>query len=213
MKLTMYWEDDTLVSIEVDGARYKEAEDIPDPEVRDRVLAILERSDESVEDAAFDREFNQESQKGTSGGPDLTRVISTVFMAVAAILLVIAGISAYANWQAAAQEKQAAGKVVEIKEIKDSEGQPFYYPVVQFSLADGTRKTVQLSEGSQPSSYEVGDPVTVYYDPAHLKDAYTSEAGGFRWIVSAITGSLGAIFLIVSVMVHTFASKEEENAR
>ena len=39
------------------------------------------------------------------------------------------------------------------------------YPVVAFTLPDGSRQTVQIAEGSRPPAYKQDESVTIAYDP------------------------------------------------
>jgi hypothetical protein len=73
----------------------------------------------------------------------------------------------------------------------------YYYPVVEFTASDGRRRSVQMSEGSWPPSHEVGEEVTVLYDPEHPLDARIQSAGSnvLMWILPGITGILGLGFL------------------
>lgn len=93
----------------------------------------------------------------------------------------------------------------------DSQGtyeppQDYYYPIVEFSLPNGTRKTVQLSEGSWPAAYEKGEEVTILYDPDKPINAriQSTSSNILKWLVPGITGILGVSFLIAAVVVGWF---------
>jgi hypothetical protein len=78
-----------------------------------------------------------------------------------------------------------------------------YYPVVMFTANDGKRRSVQLSEGSFPPAYEVGDEVTVLYEPEHPLDARIKSFGSsaLMWVLPGITGVLGISFLVAVLAV------------
>jgi hypothetical protein len=77
---------------------------------------------------------------------------------------------------------------------------------VEFSLPDGTSKTVQLSEGSWPPAYEKGEDVTILYDPEKPIHARIQSTASniMKWLVPGITGVLGVSFLIAAVAVGWF---------
>jgi hypothetical protein len=79
----------------------------------------------------------------------------------------------------------------------------YYYPVVELNLPDGIHKQVQLSEGSWPPKYEIGQPVTLLYDPAHPLDARIKSSSGtmLMWIFPGITGFVGIVFMGVTIVV------------
>lgn len=87
----------------------------------------------------------------------------------------------------------------------------YFYPVVEFSLPGGTVKRVQLSEGSWPPAYEVGEQVTVRYNPDRPIEARIQPASGdlTQWLVPLITGSLGIIFLAVAGIVFWVTRKSQ----
>jgi hypothetical protein len=131
-------------------------------------------------------------------------------------MLVIAAISSYTNLKNLSREQSAPGHVVDLvvrqSQVNSSESgtpavyQDFYYPVVEFELPDGTRKTVQLAEGSWPPSYEKGEAVTVLYDPQRPLNARIQSASStvLMWILPGITGILGLVFLGAAFFVRWF---------
>jgi hypothetical protein len=85
-----------------------------------------------------------------------------------------------------------------------------YFPVVEFRAKDGKRRRVQLSEGSFPPAYEVGDEVTVLYEPEHPLEARIKSGGStaLMWILPGITGILGLAFLGAVIAVQRFLFSE-----
>ena len=87
----------------------------------------------------------------------------------------------------------------------------YYYPVVEFTSNDGRRHSAQMTEGSQSPSHEVGDEVTVRYDPQHPLDARIKSAGSdaLMWILPGITGVLGLCFLAAVLVVRKLMPSAE----
>ena len=84
---------------------------------------------------------------------------------------------------------------------------------MEFTASDGRLRSVQMSEGSWPPSHEVGEQVTVRYDPEHPLEARIVSAGSnlLMWILPGITGLLGIGFLGAVLIVRTVMSPKETN--
>ncbi len=206
-KYSINWEDDIPVSFEVNDVTYESLDDIPDEKDRLKLEAMLN----SAEDAEFDSEFEKMDRdvQQTDDTP-IENIILPIFTGVAVLMLLIAGIASVNNILKTGREENAPGRVVEMtKQLEYSEQDrnrvigEAYYPVVEFTAKDGKRRSVQLSEGSFPPSYEVGDEVTILYEPDRPLDAriksFASSAG--MWILPGITGILGIGFLIAVIAV------------
>ncbi len=206
-KYSINWEDDTAVSFEVNGREYKSLDDVPSEDDRLKLEAMLD----SAEDAEFDAEF---AKMGTDAQltPEtpIENIILPIFTGVAVLMLLIAGIASFSNIAKINREETAPGRVTDMtkrldysEEDNDRVIGEAYYPVVEFVALDGKRRNVQLNEGSFPAAYEVGDEVTILYEPEHPLDAriksFGSSAG--MWILPGITGILGIAFLGAVLMV------------
>ena len=154
-----------------------------------------------------------EAQK--KGGIAAEKMILWVFSGVAAIMLVIAIFSSFGVISKISKEESANGRVmdmiVKVQYMTDEEGRQlpsenFYYPVVEFRSSDGRRHYVQLVEGSSPASFEIGEDVTILYDPEHPLDARIKSVGSslLLWVLPGITGILGLSFLVAVLVVHRF---------
>jgi hypothetical protein len=218
-KYSVNMENDEVVSVEVDGAIYAHPDEIPDPEDREKILQLMSRTEDDNIDAEFEKEFedfDKEFKELEKQSAKFPIVIVAIFLFVAVIMLAISVISAVSTSRAVAKEQSAPGEVVDMIVRKsqggyDSEGtyqapQDYYYPVVAFSLPDGTRKTVQIGEGSWPPAYEVGEQVTVLYDPGKPINARIKSTSSdiLMWLLPGITGTIGVVFLIVSVSIFWF---------
>jgi hypothetical protein len=132
-------------------------------------------------------------------------------------MLFIALISSFNAISKMSREESAPGRVVDMTvrreyvNEQDRVVSEYYYPVVEFTASDGRRRSVQMSEGSWPPSHEVGDDVTVYYDPEHPLEARIKSLGSdaLMWILPGITGVLGFGFLGAVMVVRRFMPPTE----
>lgn len=206
-KYSINWDDDIAVSFEVDGVTYESLEDVPEEKDRLKLEAMLN----SAEDAEFDAEFEkiQKELEPISNFP-VEKVVLSVFTGIAVIMLLVAGIASFNNIRKVNREESAAGIVADMTKRLEYDEQDFnrvvgetYYPVVEFTANDGKRRNVQLSEGSFPPAYEVGDEVTILYEPENPMDARIKSFGSsaLMWILPSITGVLGIGFLVAVIAV------------
>lgn len=223
-KLTVHWDQDAVVSVEVDGARYADPEQIPDPADRARAQRLIEAAaaeadaeeagDEAGEadfDRAFDQEFEAEVRQLQRDSARFPKIIVGIFLAIAGLTLGIAAVSAFTTGVALSKEVSAPGRVVDLVARRDQAGRIYYYPVVEFRLPDESRQTVQLSEGSSPPSYRSDEAVTVRFDPDQpIRTARIDSVEGavLLWLLPAITGTVGAAFLAAAVLAARFLRAE-----
>ena len=217
-KYSINWEDDIPASFEVNGVEYKSLEDVPNEADRLKLEAMLD----SASDAEFDAEFEKMSKAVQQvNGPSVEKIILSIFTGVAVLMLLIAGIAAFKNIAKINREASAPGRVVDMtkrleydEENRDRVIGETYYPVVEFVAQDGKRRDVQLSEGSFPPAYEVGEAVTVLYEPDHPLDAriQSSASSALMWILPGITGTLGIAFLVAVLTVGKVMSSSESSS-
>ncbi|HEX2996771.1 MAG TPA: DUF3592 domain-containing protein [Anaerolineales bacterium] len=213
-KYSINWENDEPVFFEVDGIRYKTLEQVPEEADREKLTAMMDGTlDREFED--FDKKFEAHRQEAAG----VEKLILRIFTGVAAIMLLVAAISAFSAVSKISREETASGRVVDMtmrREYVNEEDrviQEYYYPVVEFTASDGRLRSVQMSEGSWPPSYEVGDEVTVRYDPDHPLVARIESLGSnaMMWILPGITGILGFGFLVAVLAVRKFMPSPETN--
>jgi len=207
-KYSINWENDEPVSFEVNGVSYESLDDVPDEADRDKLAAMM--------DASLDQEFNKEFEKAfeehKKSAVNVEKLILGIFTGVAALMLMIALLSSFNALSKIFREESAPGRVVDMvvqrQYINEQDRiiRDYYYPVVQFTASDGRRRSVQMTEGSQSPSHEVGDEVTVRYDPEHPLDARIKSFGSnaLMWILPGITGILGLGFLGAVMVVRRF---------
>lgn len=218
-KYSINWEDDLPISFEVDGVSYDTLDDVPDEKDRRKLEAMME----SAEDAEFEAEVDAEIAKAKKELEQIEKVpfekiILSVFTGIAALMLFVTAIASFNNIQKVNREESAPGIVVEMtKRLEYDENDSdrvigeAYFPVVEFTANDGKRRTVQLSEGSFPPAYEIGDEVTVLYEPDLPLDARIKSFGSsaLMWILPGITGILGIAFLGAVIAVQKLMPSEE----
>lgn len=208
-KYSINWEDDLPVSFEVNGVQYEKIEDVPDEGDRRKLEAML--------DSSLDAEFNdpelEKMMKETQqvDGASAEKLIVRIFTSVAVLMLLVAGISTVSILKKLGREESVPGVVVDVVKQRYVDAETdnvsyYYYPVVEFKARDGKRRTVQLNEGSNPQSHEVGDEVTVLYEPENPNDARIKSFGSsaLMWILPSITGLLGAAFLGAVLVVQKY---------
>ena len=222
-KYSINWENDEPVSYEVDGVVYQSLDQIPDEGDRSKLEAMINASlDQEFEKevAEFDRDFKKEFEAHKKSSIQAEKLILGIFSGVAVLMLLIAFGSAANAILKMSKEENAPGRVVEIVKRReyvneqDRVYQDYYYPVVEYVSADGRRHSVQMSEGSSSPSHEVGDEVTVLYDPEHPLDARVKSFGSsaLMWVLPGITGILGLAFLgAVLVVRRLMPSTEPQN--
>ena len=214
-KYSINWQDDEPVSFEVDGVLYENLEQVPDEADRARLEAMLNGSVEQQfekEFAEFDGKFEKELEAHKKTSASAEKLILGIFTGVAILMLLIALASSANTILKINSEERASGRVLEIVHRReyvneqDRVVQDYYFPVVEFVSKDGRRHTVPMTEGSSVPSHEVGDEITVLYDPEHPLDARIQSFGSsaLMWVLPGITGILGLGFLGAVLAVRKF---------
>ena len=214
-KYSINWENDEPVSFEVDGVSYESLDDIPNEVDRAKLETMMNASVEQ-EFEEFDKEFDKEFEAHKKTSANAEKLILGIFTGVAVLMLLIAFISSASAILKINTEESASGRVVEIVQRReyvnqqDRVVQDYYFPVVEFASSDGRRHSVQMTEGSSAPSQEVGDEVTVLYNPEHPLDARIKSFGSsaLTWVLPGITGVLGLAFLGAVLAVRKLMSPE-----
>ncbi|MEV0636953.1 DUF3592 domain-containing protein [Streptomyces sp. NPDC050619] len=122
-------------------------------------------------------------------------------IAFGALFLVVGVILAGVSVSFLADAERAQGTVVALEWRNDHNGgsfkkrkddKPAAYPVVEFTSADGTRRTFRNSTGANPPAYEEGERVEVLYRADSPDDA---RINGFAslWLLPLIFGGIGLV--------------------
>lgn len=188
-KYSVNWQDGKVVSFAVNGKQYKSPDEVPDPEDQLELELLMSK--------AGDVEFAEPARD------PLTKIILSLFLGIGVLMLAISAIAVVFTVRSFSREVSARGNVVDFVVRTDSDGQEYYYPVVEFALPDGSMQRVPLSVGNWPPAYVKGEAVMVLYDQEQpLKARIQSFSGAFdKWILTMITGFLGIVFVGVSLIV------------
>lgn len=206
-KYSINLENDELISVEVDGVTYDSPYEIPDAEDRAKILAMVESQDArdetleelGIDDETFDMTMDMPSVDMAMSDVDTSfvpKVVMSVFLGVSVLLLSIAAYAGVRTKEAIAREVTTTGKVVEVVTRKDKEGDAFSYPTVTFWLPDDQQHTVEMGGGSTQSPYEVGEQVTVAYNPSNPDDARIKSVSSTigLWLLPILLGFIGSLF-------------------
>ncbi|MFD9069337.1 DUF3592 domain-containing protein [Streptomyces lasiicapitis] len=132
-----------------------------------------------------------------------TIVFGTLFLVIG---LILAGVSV----SFLANADRARGTVVALEWRSDDDSgasrkrrvnnESAAYPVVEFTSADGQRRTFRDSTGSKPPAYEEGERVEVLYRSDSPEDA---RINGFAslWLLPLIFGGIGLVFAGIGTAV------------
>lgn len=93
----------------------------------------------------------------------------------------------------------ASGSVVEVESRRDSDGDTLFYPVFEFTTAEGEDIQFRSNSGSNPPSHDQGEEVEIYYDPDQPYDARENSFSGL-WMLSTILLAFGGIFALAGVL-------------
>lgn len=222
-KYSINTENGKVISVEVNGIQYEHPDQISDPDDRAQILRLLANaSDDGLDpifedesDPDFEPEFGPEFEAHfrelEHQSEQLPKIIFWIFLAVAIPLLATAGISGWLTLKAIAKEESAPGRVIDLvkRESWNNEqrrNETYAYPVVEFTTAAQSHRSVQLSEGSWPPAYDKGDQVTILYDPEQPNHARVNSLSSTigLWILPTVTGFLGVVFLVLAFVIGHF---------
>jgi type II secretory pathway pseudopilin PulG len=129
------------------------------------------------------------------------QTIGIVFAIVGVVMLVIAVVVFSRTRRFLATALSAQGTVIEMIERtrRDREGRTstVWAPRVQFSVSGQTIE-FESKVGSSPPRYKEGQAIEVKYDPQDPNNARVAAASSM-WLVPALVGGIGVIFLIVGL--------------
>ncbi|MGG6292933.1 DUF3592 domain-containing protein [Leptolyngbya sp. AN02str] len=179
-----------VVAFEIDGVRYDHAHEVVDPGDRAVMMRLMVQP--------WDDLTTPEVQ--VEGGFNL---FTGIFFGVSVLLLAIATATGVFAHRTLTSEVTAPGRVIELVPRRDSDGDEYYYPKVEFAIPEQGVQTVQLNEGSWPPSHNPGEAVTIRYNPERPQRARIDSLGSniLLWLPTMITGAIGLIFLTISIAV------------
>jgi hypothetical protein len=136
-----------------------------------------------------------------------------IFLVVGTLMLVGAGLLWVNTRNFVAQAQGASGTVVELREVRDSDGgSSTWKPVVRFTSADGQDVTFASSFSSNPASYELGESVPVLYRREDPRDARIRGSGSL-WFGVTLLGGLGVVFAALggAILFATRAGEKKQH--
>ena len=117
--------------------------------------------------------------------------------------------AAYTSWTLEQNGETVTGEVVRLEESNSSEGGCCVYsPVIEFQ-ANGQTYSFEGDNASYPPAYEVGEEVSVLYDPADPDTAQINKWSE-RWLmpIILIPAMLFAALLVNFFMIRAFWRNE-----
>jgi hypothetical protein len=128
--------------------------------------------------------------------------IGACFLFFAGFVLLV--LAAFFTWRTSSfiqRSQSAPGRVTALEPVtgQDSGSNRTinYAPVFSFKAADSKTYSVTSSTSSNPPGFEVGDDVTVLYNPEDPQQARINTFGQL-WLVPVILGSTGTVFFIIA---------------
>ncbi|RSZ37130.1 MULTISPECIES: DUF3592 domain-containing protein [unclassified Variovorax] len=126
-------------------------------------------------------------------------ILRLVFGAVGIVLCAVAWLLHHNTTSFIESASRTQGEVVRLLHVESSERNESgtWKPLVRFNAPSGEIIEFAPSSSSSPPAYEVGETVDVFFDPRNPQEA---RLDGFfsLWGGAAITGGLGAVFLLVT---------------
>jgi hypothetical protein len=134
----------------------------------------------------------------------MEKLLFWLFLSIALLMLVVATLTGVQTQRTLRREVRAAGFVTELTARTDAEGNTLYYPIVSFTLPDGSRKRLPTTMGSWPPAYTVDEAVTVLYDPVQPTYARIDSPATVwvDWLWTLVSGVLGVAFLLAAGLAH-----------
>lgn len=123
------------------------------------------------------------------------RVIGRVFMLLGLAGLLIGGGIALWTWSSFSRMTATEGTVVALQE--KSANSTAVRPVVSYESAGGQTYTYTSLVNSSVPMFDVGDRVTIYYDPADPNDAMMEH--WTSWFFALLPAGMGIIFFLVGL--------------
>jgi len=128
-------------------------------------------------------------------GPNPARIVGVVFSIIGFILLTLAFIFGYRDYQFATTAIPVTGKVSRIETRQPSNGTPMYSPVITYVI-DGAPRDYASPVSSSGISHQIGEEVELLVDP---NDPSTVTINSFfdRWFLVSLLGGLGLVFSVI----------------
>lgn len=212
-KYSVEVENDRLISVEVDGTRYADPDEIPDErdrqKIRDLLAGMQAAGDpDDLLDKAFEQRFAADLRELEKPSTVFPRLIIAIFLGIGALLLIISFLSTVSTVQTLSREVSVPGEVIALARSTSRDSETggvtvYFHPVVEYVPAGKTALRVQMDEGSTTPDYAPGDAVTVLYDSVQPNAARIKSfsSGPLMWLLPGITFLVGAVFAGVGAAI------------
>lgn len=101
--------------------------------------------------------------------------------------------------------QRAEGKVVARETRQLTPGNPYHFPVIEFEASDGILQRFEATTGRWVRPDEVGDGVTVLFDPVQPSHAILARFPD-RWAGPAFIAGFGVVALLLGLMLISLAA-------
>ena len=101
--------------------------------------------------------------------------------------------------------QRAEGKVVARETRQLTPGNPYHFPVIEFEATDGNPQRFEATTGRWVRPDEVGDSVTVLFDPVQPSHAILARFPD-RWAVPAFIAGFGVVAMLLGLMLINLAA-------
>ncbi len=128
------------------------------------------------------------------------KLIGLILTGVGLPFLLMGGILTYQEINFLHTAVETAGTVKEIASYTGSKSGKQYYPVVEFRSEDGRLYTFKSNHSAAEPEYQIGQTVTVYYNPAEPAEAQI-EGMTELLLMGLIFGGIGLIFCSIGGIV------------
>ena len=125
-----------------------------------------------------------------------------VFCVAGPGLLLIAAVTGIERGLFLHSAATAEGIVIAMRETPQSAGKTrkSFSPIFQFQAANGASYTVTSDIAERPTSWRLGGPVRVLYQPDRPENAHIDSFAQL-WMRQAVVGAVGAAFSTIPVFI------------
>ncbi|HAJ38327.1 MAG TPA: hypothetical protein DCL15_21865 [Chloroflexi bacterium] len=140
----------------------------------------------------------------------MEKLLFWLFLGIALFMLVVATVTGVQAQRTLSREIRVNGFVTELMTRTDATGNTLYYPIVAFTLPDGSRKRLPTTLGDWPAAYTVDEAVTVLFDPAQPAYARIDSPTNIwvDWLWTLVTGVLGVAFLLAALLAYRLGTAD-----
>ncbi|HRD89585.1 MAG: DUF3592 domain-containing protein [Candidatus Accumulibacter sp.] len=124
---------------------------------------------------------------------------------LAGLLLLVTGcMLAWSHWRRTRGWRTAPGTVIDQAARAPTPGNPYDFPVVEFTSDDGRQHRFESNTGRYVRPLATGTRVDVLHDPMRLEQAVVDRFAD-RWFAAAGLAGLGVMALLLGLMFVTLA--------